>query len=151
MSRPQPVHARLLALAAAVALLVGCTTASPPASTPQATTASPQATVSPACTAADAFADALTGFKDTLNPDATLEQVRAARDQVTKTYDDLVTAIGSEARGRVDAVIAAENNFSSAVDEINDNTTLTEATDSLRDEAANVQAALSDLVTEVQC
>lgn len=153
MSRPQPVLARLLALAAAVALLAGCTTPSPPASTstPQATTSSPQASVSPVCAAADAYADALTGFKDTLVPGATVEQVRAARDQVVKTYDDLVTAIGGEAQGRVDAVRSAEDKFASAVNEINDDTTLGEAADSLTEEAANVQAALSDLVTDVQC
>ena len=106
MSRPQPVLARLLALGAAAALLAGCTTASPPASTstPQATTSSPQATVSPVCAAADAYADALTGFKDALLPGATVEQVRAARDQVVKTYDDLVSAIGSGAQERMDAV-----------------------------------------------
>ena len=67
MPRPQPVLARLLALGAAAALLAGCTTTSPPAatSTPLATTSSPQATVSPVCAAADAYADALTGFKKT--------------------------------------------------------------------------------------
>lgn len=153
MSRPQPVLARLLALAAAVALLAGCTIASPPASTstPQATTSSPQATVSPVCPAADAFADALTGFKNTLVPGATLEQVGAARDQVVKTYDDLVSAVGSEAKERMDAVTAAEERFAAAVNDIEDDTTLAEAGDSLRVEAANVQAALSDLVTEVKC
>ncbi|MDZ4093236.1 MAG: hypothetical protein U1D68_18750 [Arthrobacter sp.] len=153
MSRPQPVLARFLVFGAAVTLLAGCTTASPPASTstPQATTSSPQATVSPVCTAADAFADALTGFKDTLNPGVTLEQVSAARDQVVKTYDDLVSAVGSEAKERVDAVTAAEDRFAAAVNEIDDDTTLAEAADSLRAEAANVQAALSDLVTEVKC
>ena len=146
MSRPQPVLARLLALAAAAALLAGCTPASPPAST-----STPQATVSPVCAAADAYADALTGFKDTLEPGATVEQVRAARDQVVKTYDDLVTAVGSEAKRRVDAVKSAEDKFASAVNEIDDNTTLAAAAGSLRDAAADVQAALSDLVTEVQC
>lgn len=154
MSRPQPVHVRLLALAAAVAFLAGCTTASPPASTstPRATTSSPQATVSPVCAAADTYADALTRFKDTLNnPGATVEQVRAAGDQVVKTYNDLITAIGGEAKGRVDAVKSAEDKFAMAVNKINDNTTLSEAANSLREEAANVQAALSDLVSEVQC
>ena len=80
-----------------------------------------------------------------------MEQVRAARDQVVKTYDDLVSAIGSGAQERVDAVRSAEDKFASAVNDINDDATLTEAADSLRDEAANVQAALSDLVTEVDC
>ena len=121
MPRPQPVLARLLALGAAAALLAGSTTTSPPAatSTPQATTSSPQATGSPVCAAADAYADALTGFKDTLTPGATVEQVRAARDQVVKTYDDLVSAIGSGAQERVDAVpIRRKEEFASAVNDI---------------------------------
>lgn len=154
MSTPQPFLVRLLALTAAVAFLAGCTPASPPATTtsPQATMSSPQATISPVCAAADAYADALTSFKDTLNnPGSTVEQVRAAGDKVAKTYDDLITAIGGEAKGRVDAVKSAEDKFALAVNEINDNTTLSEAADSLREEAANVQAALSDLVAEVQC
>ena len=51
----------------------------------------------------------------------------------------------------MDAVKSAEDKFAAAVNDIPDDATLTEAADSLRDEAANVQAALSDLVTEVQC
>ncbi len=127
-------------------LLAGCSTPSPPAGT---SSAAPS--VSPACAAADAFADALTGFKDTLKSGATLEQVQAARDQVVKTYDDLVDATGDAAKDRVDAVESAEARFAAAVNDVPDDATLTEAAASLRDEAANVQAALSDLVTEVQC
>ena len=127
-------------------LLAGCSTPSPPAGT---SSAAPS--VSPACAAADAFADALTGFKDTLKPGATLEQVRAARDQVVKTYDELVDATGDAAKDRVDAVTSAEARFAAAVNDVPDDATLTEAAASLRDEAANVQAALSDLATEVQC
>ena len=127
-------------------LLAGCSTPSPPAGT---SSAAPS--VSPACAAADAFADALTSFKDTLKPGATLEQIRAARDQVVKTYDELVAATGSAAKERVDAVTSAEARFTAAVNDVPDDATLTEAAASLRDEAANVQAALSDLATEVQC
>ncbi|MET3949999.1 hypothetical protein [Arthrobacter sp. UYEF36] len=153
MSRPRAVPARLLAFGAAVALLAGCSTASPPASTatPQASSSSAQPTVSPVCAAADAYADSLTAFKDTLTPGATLEQVRAARDQVAKTYDDLVDATGSEAKERVDAVIAAEAKLVAAVTDVPDDATLSETADSLRDAAANVQAALSDLAAEVKC
>ena len=147
MSMPRRILAWLLPLAAALVLLAGCSPASPPATTP-----SPTPTASPACAAADAFAEALTGFKDTINkPGATLEQVRSARDQVAKTYDDLVSAAGSAAQARVDAVTSAQEKFAAAVNDIPDDATLTAAVDSLRDEAANVQAALSDLATEVKC
>ncbi|WP_235500274.1 hypothetical protein [Arthrobacter sp. Leaf69] len=134
------------ALGAALLLLAGCSTPSPPAGT-----SSPAPSVSPACAAADAFADALTSFKDTLKPGATVDQIRAARDQVVKTYDELVAATGSAAKERVDAVTSAEARFTAAVNDVPDDATLTEAAASLRDEAANVQAALSDLATEVQC
>jgi hypothetical protein len=146
MSMPRRVLAWLLPLGAALVLLVGCSMPSPPAST-----SSPQPSVSPVCAAADAFAEALTSFKDNLKPGVTLEQVRASRDQVVKTYDDLLQAAGSVAQERVDAVRTAKEKFAAAVNDVPNNATLTEAVDSLRDEAANVQAALSDLATEAQC
>jgi hypothetical protein len=146
MSMPRRVLAWLLPLGAALVLLAGCSMPSPPAST-----SSPRPTVPPVCAAADAFAEALTGFKDTLKPGVTLEQIRSARDQVVKTYDDLVSETGSAAQSRVDAVKAAKEKFTAAVNDIPNNATLTAAIDSLRDEAANVQAALSDLATEAQC
>ena len=146
MSMPRRVLVWLLPLGAALVLLAGCSTPIPPAST-----VSPQPTVSPVCAAADAFAEALTSFKDSLKPGVTLDQVRTARDQVVKTYDDLVKAAGSVAKERVDAVRSAEEKFAAAVNDVPNAATLTEAVDSLRDEAANVQAALSDLATEAQC
>ncbi|GGI02719.1 hypothetical protein GCM10007170_45100 [Arthrobacter liuii] len=80
-----------------------------------------------------------------------MDEARVSRDQVIKAYDDLVTAVGTDAKARLDAVKLAANRFVAAVNDIPDNATLTQALDSLRDEAKNVQAALSDLVTEVQC
>jgi molecular chaperone GrpE (heat shock protein) len=93
----------------------------------------------------------LTNFKDTLKSGATLEQIRAARDQVVKAYDELVNAAGDAAKERVDAVKTAQQKFASAVTAIPDNTTLAQAVNSLRDEAANVQAAVSDLTTDAKC
>jgi len=146
MTTPRRVLAWLLPLGAALVLLAGCSMPSPPAGT-----SSPQPTGSPVCAAADAFAEALTSFKDTLKPGVTAEQVRASRDQVVKTYDDLVKEAGNAAQDRVDAVRTAEEKFAAAVNDIPNDATLTEAVDSLRDEAANVQAALSDLATESRC
>ena len=146
MSMPRRVLAWLISLGAALVLLAGCSVPSPPAST-----SSPQPTVSPVCAAADAFADALTNFKDNLKPGVTVEQIRASRDQVVKTYEDLVQAAGSEAKDRVDAVKTAKEKFAAAVNDVPNDATLTGAVDSLRDEAANLQAALSDLATEAKC
>ncbi len=147
MSRPQPVLARVIALLAAIGLLAGCS--------PTTTTTSPGTvqtkSVSPVCSAAATYAASLTNFKDTLKPSATLEQVRSAADQVVKAFDDLIKVSADAAKNRVDAVKTAEQKFSAAVNAVPDDATLTQAIDSLRDEAANVQAALSDLTTEAKC
>ena len=146
MSRPQPVLARMTALVAAIGLLAGCsttTTTSPGTSQTQ--------TVSPVCSTSAAFSASLTNFKDTLKPGATLDQIRTARDQVVKAYDDLLKAAADVAKERVDAVKAAQQKFASAVNAVPNDATVTQAVDSLRDEAANVQAALSDLTTEAKC
>jgi hypothetical protein len=115
------------------------------------TVSSPPASPSQICAALDAHAAALAKFKDTLKPDATIEQVRSARDQVTKAYEDLVKAGGNLARQRADAVKAAEAEFNAAVVAVPDDATLTQATNSLRDEASNVEAAIRDLRAEVTC
>ena len=93
----------------------------------------------------------MTNFKDTLRSGATLEQIRAARDQVVKAYDELVKAAGDAAKERVDAVKTAQQKFASAVNAVPDTATLTQAVNSLRDEAANVQAAVSDLTNDAKC
>lgn len=170
MSMPRRVLAWLLPLGATLVLLAGCTTATPPANTsspatttssptastpgtssPTASASSPTATASPVCAAADAFAEALTGFKDTLKPGATLEQINSALDQVEKAYEDLLSTAGSAAQARVDAVRSAEEQLAAAVNDIPDDATLTSAIDSLRDEVATVQAALSDFASQVRC
>jgi hypothetical protein len=153
MSRRRRILLGSIALGAAVALLTGCGPASTPAATPSPTMAasSPPASTSELCAAADAHAAALKNFKDTLTPDATIEQVHAAQDQVTKTYDDLATASGNLAQQRADAVKAAEAKFNAAVAAVPDTATLTQAATSLRDEAASVEAAIVDLRTEVKC
>lgn len=153
MSRPHPIILGSIAVGAALALLTGCSPASPPAATPSPTltVTSPPASTSQVCAAVDAHATALADFKATLKPDATIEEVRAAQDEVTKTYDDLVKAGENLAQERADAVKAAEAKFNAAVAAVPDDATLTQATDSLRDEAANVEAAIRDLRAEVKC
>jgi hypothetical protein len=118
---------------------------------PSETVSSPPASTAELCAAAEAHAAALANFKTTLKPDATLDQVHAAQAQVTKTYDDLVTARKNLAQERADAVKSAEAKLNAAVNAVPNDTTLTQAADSLRDEASNVEAAIRDLRAEVKC
>ena len=148
MSRPHPILAGPIALGFAVAMLAGCSTSSPGTSV---SSARAEENVSQACAAASAYAAALTNFKQTLKPGATVEQVQTARDEVAKTYDDLIKASQDVARDEVDAVQAAQKNLERAVKDIPDDATLTQAVGSLRDEAVNVQAAVSDLRTAAKC
>jgi hypothetical protein len=103
------------------------------------------------CAASDAFSASLTNFKDTLKPGVTVEQIQSARDQVRKAYDDLLNAAGDAAKERVDAVKSAQQKFAAAVNAVPDTATLSQAANSLRDEAANVQAAISDLSNDAKC
>jgi hypothetical protein len=153
MSKPHAIALGFIALGTTAALLTACSPAGPSANTPSptVTVSSPPASTSQVCAAIDAHAAALAKFKDTLKPDATIEQVRAARDQVTKAYEDLVKAGEELARQRADAVKAAEAKFNAAVAAVPDDATLTQATNSLRDEASNVEAAIRDLRAEVKC
>ncbi|WP_244208226.1 hypothetical protein [Arthrobacter oryzae] len=93
----------------------------------------------------------MTNFKDTLKPSSTIEQIQTARNQVVKAFDDMVSAAGDAAKDRVDAVKTAEQKFAAAVKAVPDSATLTQAIDSLRAEAANVQGAVADLTSEVKC
>jgi flagellar hook-basal body complex protein FliE len=125
---------------------------SSPVASGSTTTSSIAATGSAAaCAAADALARALTSFKDSLRTGATVEQVRAARDHVVEAYNDLAAAVGDVAKARLEAVKSAADRFDAAVKDIPDGATLTQAVDSLSQEAKDVQAALSDLLTEVHC
>ena len=148
MSRPRPILAGSIALGVAVAMLAGCSTSSPGTSV---SSARAEENVSQACAAASAYAAALTNFKQTLKPGVTVGQIDSARDEVAKTYDDLIKASQDVAKDEVDAVKAAENEFDRAVKAVPDDATLTQAVGSLRDEAAKVQAAVSDLRTAAKC
>jgi hypothetical protein len=135
----------MAALGLALCLLAGCGS---PGTSPSA---SPTASVSAVCSASAAYSAALTNFKDTLKSGATLEQIRSARDQVRSTFDALVAAASDVAKDRVDAVKAAQQKFAAAVDAVPNSATLSQAVSSLRDEAENVQKAVSDLTTEIKC
>ncbi|MFB0838639.1 hypothetical protein ACETK3_11550 [Arthrobacter sp. E44] len=129
------------------------TSSSKPSGTTSGPTTSSTATAVDAavCTAASSLGRALTSLKDSLRNGATVDQVRAARDQVLNSYNDLAAAIGNVAKARLEAVKSAADRFAAAVNDIPDDATLNQALDSLSQEAKDVQAALADLLTEIRC
>jgi len=138
MLRAHRVLAGTVALGAAAALMTGCAP-------------TPQENVSQACAAASAYAAALTNFKDTLKPSATVDQVRSAQEQVAKTHEEMIKQSQDVAKDRTDAVKTAEQNLEKAVKDVPDDATLTQAATSLRDETIKLQAAASDLRSQLKC
>ena len=127
-----------VALGAAVALLTGCAP-------------TPQENVNQACVAISAYGTALTNFKDTLKPSATVEQVKSARAEVDKTYQEMIKQTQDVAQDRVDAVKTADQNLDKAVKDVPDDATLTQAAASLRDDTAKAQVAVSDVRSQLKC
>lgn len=138
MSRTHAILAVPAAIGTAIVLLTGCSS-------------SPQENVTQACTAAKAFAGSVKGFEDTLKPGATVGEIQAARDQVQKSREDLAKASEKVAKDRTDAVNKATDEFNKAVDNIPNDATVSQAVNSLREEAANVKVALKSLTTDLKC
>ncbi|MFT4469479.1 hypothetical protein ACMX2H_06155 [Arthrobacter sulfonylureivorans] len=138
MSKQHSILTGTAALGLAVGMLAGCS-------------ASPEENVAKACGASDAFAAALQNFRETLTPDATLDEIRSAREEVSNTYNDLKGATANVAKDRTDALASATDELKAAVDDIPDDATVRQAVDSLKNEAANVETARSGVASELNC
>ena len=153
-----------ISVGVAVVLLTGCgsgTTTSAPTSVSTSSvsttssassdSAQEQQDAAGVCDAAAAHDEAVTDFQSILTSDVTIEQLRSARDEVVDTYTELGRAAADVAAERLAAVGTAERSFRKAVDDIPDQTTVPEAIDSLRDEAAQLKVAVKNLLEEVSC
>ncbi|WP_157731774.1 hypothetical protein [Arthrobacter sp. YN] len=150
MSRPHRVLAGPMAVGLAIALLTGCSS-SPPAGTSTSSATTSSANTEEVCTAAAAHNTALTNFRNLLTPEVTIDQLRTARDEVIRTYAVLEKKAESIAADRVAALKAAQRKLEAAVNDVRDQATVPEAVASLKDEAAAVETALSDLNKDVKC
>jgi hypothetical protein len=138
MSKQHPILLGTAALGLAVGMLSGCS-------------ASPEENVTKACGASDAFAAALKNFRETLKPDATIVEIRAAREEVSNTYNDLKGAAANVAKDRTDELASATDDFKAAVDAVPDDATVPQAIDSLKNEAAKVDTARKGVASELKC
>jgi chromosome segregation ATPase len=104
-----------------------------------------------ACEAAAELATSLDDLEATLTQDATVDEIRAARDAADAAQERLDEAADDVARDRADTLDDAWERLDDAVDDVAGDATLAEALDSLRDEAAQVRAARQELVDELTC
>jgi ElaB/YqjD/DUF883 family membrane-anchored ribosome-binding protein len=112
---------------------------------------SPQENVSQACEAASAFGTTLQEVRSSLTPDATVEELRDARNRVSDSYEDLLKEAGDVAEDRMEELDNNVDGFRDAVDQIDDDTKVPDAVDSLRNEASDVETAVDNLRTELNC
>jgi ElaB/YqjD/DUF883 family membrane-anchored ribosome-binding protein len=111
----------------------------------------PQENVSQACEAAGAFGTTLQEVRSSLTPEATVEELRDARNRVSDSYEDLLKEAGDVAEDRLEELDTNVDGFRDAVDEIEDDTKVPDAVDSLRNEASDVETAVDGLRSELNC
>ncbi len=126
-------------------------TAALPLSTVGCAPESPQENVSQACASADPVAASLEEFRNTLTPDATIEQLRTARDKARTSSDDFMAEVQDVARDRGDELDSDVDAFQAAVDDVPNDTRVPDALDSLRNESDSVDTSLSGLKSELNC
>lgn len=111
----------------------------------------PEENTEQACAAAEEMSVALDNFDMTLTPDATVNEVADARDQVRMAWQDLDAATDDVAEDRGQALDDAWNGLESSVDDISGDTTVADAVDSLRDDAVEVQEARDAVAEDLGC
>jgi hypothetical protein len=140
MSTKKPARTGLIAVGVITVLMTGC-----------GDTTSPEEEAQQACAAADSFTAALNNFEENLTPETTTGGARAARDEVQRTYEVLVDEGQDVASDSIQDLEEAMGQLNTAVDNVPDEATLSEAADSLRYEATQVEAARDNVVNDLAC
>jgi ElaB/YqjD/DUF883 family membrane-anchored ribosome-binding protein len=111
----------------------------------------PQENVSQACEAASTFSTTLQEVRSSLTPEATVDELRDARNKVSDSYENLLKETGDVAEDRMKEVDENVDGFRDAVDQVDKDTQVTDAVDSLRNEASDVETAVDNLRSELKC
>ncbi|MFE7504273.1 hypothetical protein [Promicromonospora sp. NPDC057488] len=104
-----------------------------------------------ACGAADDLTTALDDFRSTLTPDATVDDVRAARDELSSAWQTFDSAATEVVQDRSEELDEAWAGLQKAVDDVAGDATVAGALSTLQDEAAGVKTARDDVVSELDC
>jgi hypothetical protein len=111
----------------------------------------PEENTEQACGAAEQLSVALDDFDMTLTEDATVDEVTAARDEVREAWQALDSAADDVAQDRGQALDDAWDGLQESVDDISGDATVSDAVDSLRDDAVEVQEARDALADDLGC
>jgi len=111
----------------------------------------PEQNTEQACGAAEQLTIALDNLDTTLTPDATVDEVMAARDEVRAAWQELDAAADDVAQDRGQALDEAWSGFQQSVEDLSGSATITDAAESLRDDAVVVQEARDALAEDLGC
>ena len=111
----------------------------------------PEENTAQACSAAEELSTALDNFDTTLTPDATVAEVQSARDEVRQAWQAFDSAASDVAQDRGQALDDAWESFNGAVDDVEGGESVSDAVDSLKDDAAAVKAARDSISDELGC
>ncbi|MFI2363744.1 hypothetical protein [Promicromonospora sp. NPDC019610] len=111
----------------------------------------PEQNTEQACGAADDLTAALDDFRSTLTPDATVDDVRAARDDLSQSWQEFESATSDVVADRSEELDQAWDGLQKAVDDVAGEATVEGAINTLRDEWQGVKDAKDDVVAELDC
>ena len=111
----------------------------------------PEENTQQACGAAEQLTVALDNFDTTLTPEASVDEVMAARDQVRQAWSDLDAAADDVAQDRAAVLGDAWDGFQQSVEDLSGDETIADAAESLRDDAVEIQQARDALAEDLGC
>lgn len=85
------------------------------------------------------------------NPNATVEQLEDARDEVNDQLDDAQDSADDVDQAELDALNESYENLDQAIDDIDDDATLADASASVQEEITAVNSAWEQLLTGLNC
>lgn len=102
------------------------------------------------CDDVGAYLASLAALRD-VDRDTPIEEFEDARENVRITYNNMIASAQQLRDVRLDDLEQANANLEGAVDDIDDDATLQEALDSIKDEAEEVSIQLSQVLNDVDC
>jgi len=98
-----------------------------------------------------AAAAAINSFTNTLGPDATVDEVQIAREEVQRTFKVLMEEGGDVVEDQREALNTAAAEFQTAIDEVPNDAALSDSADVLQEQVARVDATRDEYVAELDC
>lgn len=116
-----------------------------------ACSSSPAQNAAAACDALQEYTTSLDTLAQSIKPDATVDEVRTARDAVADSEKKLEDALSSVKVDRVDEVKDAWGQLKDELSGLDSDASLTSAVDSLKAKTKNLQDARADLSKSLNC